>query len=163
MAVILGIMPFLNCSKSEDDPCGERRVTSWEQLSFSFSWFDFGRAEFLYEATLTNICTDELVNIIASVAENRQDSAIEFVTANVIIGNSWTPTLTMEYFDFWPDYWLGEREYNLKQGYSTGPGSVTVQLKCYVDAYTQEEAVERFNASIGNSSLCITYNEYKGS
>ncbi|MBN1199940.1 MAG: hypothetical protein JXA23_11355 [Bacteroidales bacterium] len=162
--LLLGIIPLTNCSKSEDDPCGEIVTGKWEQFNYVLAWFDpdFRKAEFMCEATATNMCVEELVDVSAYVRLADVEDYIDNVLAEVIIGGSWTPDMDMNFVNEEPHfYWTGARSYNLKQGYSTGPGSLTVQLKFYVEADTEAEAWELFNASFTYAKIEMTYYAYK--
>jgi len=156
---------LLSCDKTTNDEntCGDSANQHWSSITASFIGIDFGNAQFKLEVSATNMCIYKDVEIDIHIAE-KDSSTITSVNAFAVLPNSNTPDLIMMHHGLPSLYWQNELYgLNLRQSYSSNPGSFLIWVYIYIPATSEFNALQKYASSVDvtNSYINVLYNRPK--
>lgn len=160
LPVIIICFGFLcGCDDETLVNCGDMETSKFENIVPWFDYFDAvtGKARFFYQVTLTNdACIEKPVMIELLLKEN-SPSYITEVTAFALIPDSTPPDFHITKLT---DTWGGTENFNLRQGFDKGPGSISVRVYVYITASNETDARWKITSSISTMYIYCYYNRY---
>ncbi|MCX6251844.1 MAG: hypothetical protein NTX61_13970 [Bacteroidetes bacterium] len=142
-------------SKEKTETCGEQSTPGYSNMKAVFEEIVLGAARFPVTVEFTDVCIYKNATINVTVNEN-PGASVKSVLAYPLMDNSTPPDITMNHDS---QGWFGSLSLNLRQGFSKNPGNFQVRVIVWIDAYTQAEAQQKYDASI--SSINISCNLYR--